>query len=665
MAETVKDIEVAGKLDEIGQTLKRSFGLQKATLSAVQDQGKPSVREKATKGLDEDVGLAKPKSTGADVGKAKGASDAAKAGSKGFISGFLKYFGLIGLGIFLKDEIGGFIKGAFGSLKDLVMEWWKGKFLPALQELDKAINPFSDEEGLFGPMITKVKEFAEEMGKKVTELFTSFDNFTKEFLGFSIKDLIMGEEGEGGERSGGLMGYINKVGDGFIQFGKSIGLLDDKGDFSFGATVGLGAIGASILAIKGPGGIIKSLFGAFKSVTSGLLSIGGKVLTAPFKLLGGAAKGLKNLITGPATKSVKDAAGIKAAAPRTGMNKVAENFERGKTASDKQLKKAGLIRGTDGALTDKSGKTLKADELGKRLDDAKVKGADKLGKASTAKLEKMDAEKAVKAQKAPDIKPPAKGGGGSAPKGGGSIKNKIGEKFGKLATKYPKLFGIIKFLKGIPGLGAALTVAPLIAAIAMGKGPKEIAPLAGALIGGVLGFKGGALLGGMIGAAGGPVALVTAALGGIGGALLGDSLGTSIAQTAMGLEADGMPWGFGWVDDILNGMSGGGDSKSASGGEPKTAIPTATASEPSIPDVSAGSEAGAKAGKVGAVESAAMAKDAQGGAGGEPIMINMAAGGGGANASEPMPGGAQVLTAQLAKEKMRTDASGKFVYAHG
>ena len=119
MAETVKDIEVAGKLDEIGQTLKRSFGLQKATLSAVQDQGKPSVREKATKGLDEDVGLAKPKSTGADVGKAKGASDAAKAGSKGFISGFLKYFGLIGLGIFLKDEIGGFIKGAFGSLKDL------------------------------------------------------------------------------------------------------------------------------------------------------------------------------------------------------------------------------------------------------------------------------------------------------------------------------------------------------------------------------------------------------------------------------------------------------------------------------------------------------------------------------------------------------------------
>ena len=60
-----------------------------------------------------------------------------------------------------------------------------------------------------------------------------------------------------------------------------------------------------------------------------------------------------------------------------------------------------------------------------------------------------------------------------------------------------------------------------------------------------------------------------------------------------------------------------------------------------------------------------MAKDAQGGAGGEPIMINMAAGGGGASASEPMPGGAQVLTAQLAKEKMRTDASGKFVYAHG
>jgi hypothetical protein len=132
-------------------------------------------------------------------------------------------------------------------------------------------------------------------------------------------------------------------------------------------------------------------------------------------------------------------------------------------------------------------------------------------------------------------------------------------KIGKIATKFPRMFKVLGFLKGIPGLGKTLAIAPILAAAAMGASVTELIPLIGAVLGGVLGWSGGMFLGGMIGAAGGPVALVTGALGGIAGGLLGDYLGTSLSQWIMGQKADGMPWGLGWIDDLLNSGKGSDD----------------------------------------------------------------------------------------------------------
>ena len=132
----------------------------------------------------------------------------------------------------------------------------------------------------------------------------------------------------------------------------------------------------------------------------------------------------------------------------------------------------------------------------------------------------------------------------------------------KAMAKYPKLFSMIGYLKKVPGLGKALAIAPLLAALAAGDGPEKIAPLAGGIIGGALGFKGGGLLGALLGAAGGPLAIATGLGGALLGGLAGDRLGTSLAQWATGQEANAMPWGLGWIDDLLNKKSDSGSSNS-------------------------------------------------------------------------------------------------------
>jgi hypothetical protein len=171
-------------------------------------------------------------------------------------------------------------------------------------------------------------------------------------------------------------------------------------------------------------------------------------------------------------------------------------------------------------------------------------------------------------------------------------------KLGKIATKFPRMFKVLGFLKGIPGLGKTLAIAPILAAAAMGASVTELTPLIGAVLGGVLGWSGGAFLGGMIGAAGGPLALVTGALGGIAGGLLGDYLGTSLSQWIMGQKADGMPWGLGWIDDLLNSGKGSDDpvskpiaSKKA-GAPPVPTVPNIVGARPVIGAIGAGGEQG-------------------------------------------------------------------------
>ena len=152
----------------------------------------------------------------------------------------------------------------------------------------------------------------------------------------------------------------------------------------------------------------------------------------------------------------------------------------------------------------------------------------------------------------------------------------------KMVAKFPKLFKAIGFLSKIPGIGKALAIAPILAAVAMGKSAEQIAPLVGAMLGGVLGWSGGAFLGGMVGAAGGPLALVTGALGGIAGGLLGDSIGTSLSQWMLGLEATGMPWPLGSIDNMLNdGKFSGGSAVSPTKG--KTGGSVSPVSPPSGP----------------------------------------------------------------------------------
>ena len=164
------------------------------------------------------------------------------------------------------------------------------------------------------------------------------------------------------------------------------------------------------------------------------------------------------------------------------------------------------------------------------------------------------------------------GGGASAtpkpPKPSTAI-TKVGSKAAKWASKFPKLAKGMKFLTKLPGpVGKAFMVGPLIAALVGGAGKKEVIPMIGSILGGIGGGLLGSLLGGMVGLAGGPLALVTTALGGVAGALLGDSLATGLAQWLVGDKVDALPFGFGWLEDLINEgkMQEGGELSPEAGG---------------------------------------------------------------------------------------------------
>lgn len=151
----------------------------------------------------------------------------------------------------------------------------------------------------------------------------------------------------------------------------------------------------------------------------------------------------------------------------------------------------------------------------------------------------------------------------------------LGNASGSLA-KFPKLMKALKFMRGVPGLGALLGIGE----IAM-MDPPTVDGVAGVL-GGLGGATLGTLAGGLVGAAGGPVALVTGALGGGVGYFLGDYLAKGLAQYLMGKKVDAFP---DWTG--LNGLLNGGD-------EPKSQLPSAS-STPAInlDDKAAAAEAAA------------------------------------------------------------------------
>lgn len=122
-----------------------------------------------------------------------------------------------------------------------------------------------------------------------------------------------------------------------------------------------------------------------------------------------------------------------------------------------------------------------------------------------------------------------------------------GAQVGAGVAKYPKLAKALGVLRRVPFLGslAALTQ------IAM-MDPVTVTGLSK-----ILGGVGGSALGAAIGSFGGPLGTFA---GGLAGFLAGETGGLAAAQFLMGKKVDAFGFGFGWINDLLNGVSGGAKS---------------------------------------------------------------------------------------------------------
>jgi hypothetical protein len=119
----------------------------------------------------------------------------------------------------------------------------------------------------------------------------------------------------------------------------------------------------------------------------------------------------------------------------------------------------------------------------------------------------------------------------------------------KTVSKFPKLGKALKFVRGIPGLGAALAVGELAS-----MNPITVDGLAG-VFGGLGGSTLGALAGGIVGSVvPGPGNLVGSILGGGAGFFLGDSIAKGLAQFLLDKKVDAFPDWTG-INDILNGQT--------------------------------------------------------------------------------------------------------------
>ena len=229
------------------------------------------------------------------------------------------------------------------------------------------------------------------------------------------------------------------------------------------------------------------------------------------------------------------------------------------------------------------------DFAGKKLAGVKVPGTQKLGKGLTKppgweKMSKAEqktfnkkAGAKLKAGGAPKVSTPKVTGQKLLTQGSGASKVPKppaagGSKPGmmmKALKKFPKLAKAMPVLKKIPIIGKVFTAGAIGMALAGGAGKKELIPMIGGLFGGAGGAILGSAIGGMLGVAGGPLAIVTGLLGGIGGAMAGDTLGIGVAQWLMGEKVDAFGFGFGWVNDILNGGTGPAEGS----GTPAAAAP--------------------------------------------------------------------------------------------
>ena len=542
------------------------------TRKALIKEARVTSAETATEGLKERTAIEKPKmGGGSDKSLGQGLIDAVKSGL-GTAFDWTKWFGLIGLGILFKDQITEFLAGAFAPLKDMVMDWWDNTFMPAITDLDKAINPFSDDKGLFSSIIDMVSDFGARIKEKLTAMGNAFNTMVEDLTGFSIKDMIFGEEGEDGVRTGGIAGYLNKVGEGFINFGTSIGILDKDGNVSLGAKLGLGGIAAALLAIKGPGLIIKGLFSALSMATTALLGLGGRAK----KGVGGAAAGGGKEAKGGGRRGGRLGGLLKVGAMAAGAVGLGSMFGGSEAEAAPAKPKPGDV------VTSKSGSKVYAGVDGK---PSATKVGDTKGLAAIKKA-------AASAPAAAAAAPAASKSPASKPAG---------------VSKFPRMKTLLGLGKKIPMVGTLFAAGDLIRILNEPGDIKskvdDIAGLLGGLGGATLGTIAGATVGSVVPVAG---TAIGGLVGGVGGYFMGDMIAQGLAQWLLGQKVDAFP---GMINDMINGKEPAETPLPSTSEEPYGGGMSPTASKPEIPSVApGGAVAGAQAAKTATVNQDAVKK---------------------------------------------------------
>ena len=174
--------------------------------------------------------------------------------------------------------------------------------------------------------------------------------------------------------------------------------------------------------------------------------------------------------------------------------------------------------------------------------------------------------------KAPDIDPSSKG-----LKGKGGIEGKIDKNLVASLRKYPRLAKFLKFAGRFGGLGTLIGVGELFNMARTGNLTVEaVSGLFGGILGGVGGTKLGAAIGTMFGP--GPGTILGGILGGGLGYIAGDTIAKALGQWMLGKKVDAFGFGFGRLNDLLNGTDGAAPTRTASMATDGTATSSVTKS---------------------------------------------------------------------------------------
>lgn len=160
--------------------------------------------------------------------------------------------------------------------------------------------------------------------------------------------------------------------------------------------------------------------------------------------------------------------------------------------------------------------------------------------------------------KAPDVDPSSRG-----LQGKGGAEGRIDKGLMSSLRKYPRLAKFLKFAGRFGGLGTLIGVGQILDMARTGNlSVDAVSGLFGGILGGVGGTKLGAAIGTIFGP--GPGTIIGGLLGGGLGYLAGDTIAKALGQWMLGKKVDAFGFGFGWANDLLNGIQTGGATKTSS-----------------------------------------------------------------------------------------------------